>query len=250
MIKLVDVTKSYDGFVAVNGIGFVVKRGETLVLLGVSGCGKTTTLKMINRLIEPDSGDIYIDSDNIKHVSLIELRRNIGYVIQDIGLFPNMTVEENIAVVPRLKRWAPEEIKRRTLSILGMVRLSESVLSRYPQELSGGQQQRVGVARAIISEPEIVLMDEPFGALDPITREELQDEFINLKKQIKKTIIFVTHDIFEAFKIADRIAIMDRGELVQLGPPLEIAEQPSNEFVAKFTGRHINALVADLKDRD
>lgn len=250
MIKLKNVSKYYGDFPAVNNIRLTVKTGETLILLGLSGCGKTTTLKMINRLIEPESGDIFIDDRDTKDVSPVVLRRSIGYVIQDIGLFPHMTVEQNIGIVPKLKKWPEEKIKGKILSTLQTVRLPESILKRYPHELSGGQQQRVGVARAVISEPEIVLMDEPFGALDPITREELQDEFINLKKQIKKTIVFVTHDIFEAFRLGDRIAIMNEGQIIQLAPSLEIIEKPANDFVAKFMGRHVDVLLAELSSRD
>lgn len=250
MIKLKNVSKYYGDFPAVNNIRLTVKTGETLILLGLSGCGKTTTLKMINRLIEPESGYIFIDDKDTKDVSPVVLRRSIGYVIQDIGLFPHMTVEQNICIVPKLKKWPEEKIKGKILSTLQTVRLPESILKRYPHELSGGQQQRVGVARAVISEPEIVLMDEPFGALDPITREELQDEFINLKKQIKKTIVFVTHDIFEAFRIGDRIAIMNEGQIIQLASSLEIIEKPANDFVVKFMGRHVDALLAELSSRD
>ena len=202
---------------------------------------------MINRLIEPDAGDVYIDEQNIREKDPIALRRSIGYVIQNIGLFPHMTVEENVSIVPKLRKWSKERIRKRLLDTLQVVRLSESFLNRYPHELSGGQQQRVGVARAIISDPKIVLMDEPFGALDPITREELQEEFINLKKQIKKTIVFVTHDIFEAFRIGDRLAIMNEGRMVQLGTPIEVVQNPASDFVARFMGKHVEALMTELK---
>lgn len=249
MIELVNVSKFYSDSVAVvDNINLRINTGETLVLIGLSGCGKTTTLKMINRLIRPDTGDIYIDKKNVNDINPIELRRNVGYVIQNIGLFPHMTVEENIGIVPKLKKWPEEKIQEKTLRTLQIVKLSEDFLKRYPYELSGGQQQRVGVARAIISEPGIILMDEPFGALDPITREELQDEFVNLKKELKKTIVFVTHDIFEAFKIGDRIAIMNKGRIVQTGTPVEIVETPADDFVAKFTGKHVKALLSELKN--
>ena len=168
-------------------------------------------------------------------------------MIENIGLFPHMTVEENVSIVPKLRKWSKERIRKRLIDTLQVVRLSESFLNRYPHELSGGQQQRVGVARAIISDPKIVLMDEPFGALDPITREELQEEFINLKKQIKKTIVFVTHDIFEAFRIGDRLAIMNEGRMVQLGTPIEVVRNPASDFVARFMGKHVEALMTELK---
>ncbi|MEA3435790.1 MAG: ATP-binding cassette domain-containing protein [Thermodesulfobacteriota bacterium] len=249
MIRLENISKSYsENITAVNNINLMVETGETLILIGLSGCGKTTTLKMINRLIEPDKGAIYINDEDIKTINPINLRRNIGYVIQDIGLFPHMTIEDNISVVPKLKKWAKEKIEKKILEIMDIVKLPVSFLKRYPHELSGGQQQRVGVARAVISEPDIVLMDEPFGALDPITKEKLQDEFINLKNRIQKTIVFVTHDIFEAFKIADRIAIMDQGKILQSATPLGIAENPANNFVAKFLGKHRKTLLLELKD--
>lgn len=251
MIEFKNVAKYYsDHVVAVDNINLTVKKEETLVLIGLSGCGKTTTLKMINRLIEQDSGDIYINNQNIKDINPISLRRNIGYVIQNIGLFPHMTIENNISIVPKLKKWPKEKIKEKIIDILKIVKLSDEILRRYPQELSGGQRQRIGVARAIITEPKIILMDEPFGALDPITREELQEEFINLKKEIKKTIVFVTHDIFEAFKIADRIAIMNRGKIIQIGSPAEIGENPVNDFVKKFMGKHIKALLLEFKNNN
>lgn len=251
MIRMIDVCKKYSlDVTAVDHIHLVVTPGETLVLLGRSGCGKTTTLKMINRLIEADSGDIFVVGTNIKHGDPITLRRNIGYVIQNIGLFPHMTAKENIAVVPELKAWPDVKIKEETLNVLDMVKLPPSILGRYPHELSGGQQQRIGVARAIIANPDIILMDEPFGALDPITREELQDELAVLQLQIKKTIVFVTHDIFEAFRIGDRIGIMDKGKILQIGSPREIVENPLNKFIEKFIGKHFKALLDECSQRE
>jgi len=248
MIKLENITKRYGSdFTAVDNISLDIKTGETLILIGLSGCGKSTTLKMINRLIDPDSGKISIDNKNIKESDPIALRRNIGYVIQNIGLFPHMTIEENISIVPKLNKWPAEKIKEKILETLKIVRLPEEHLKRHPYELSGGQQQRVGVARAIISGPDIILMDEPLGALDPITRKELQEEFVSLKQAINKTILFVTHDIFEAFKIGDRICILNHGKIVQIASPLEIAKNPANEFVAKFMGSHVKALLEELK---
>lgn len=216
-----------------------VAEGETLVLLGTSGSGKTTTLKMVNRLIEPTGGDISIKGENIMHQDPIELRRKIGYAIQHIGLFPHMTVAENIAVVPGLLKWKDSDIRQQTNKLLEMVGLPpEEFKDRYPVQLSGGQKQRVGVARALSANPPIILMDEPFGALDPITREQLQNEFIELNAEMRKTILFVTHDIFEAVKMGDRIALMDKGRLQQVAAPAELVENPENDFVDAFLGQH------------
>lgn len=233
------VSKAYDGFEAVKDLSMRIMEGETLVLIGTSGCGKTTTLKMINRLIEPTKGSIEIDGRDISSYDLIHLRRQIGYVIQSVGLFPHMTIGENIAVVPELLKWPKKKVASRTDRLLKMVGLSpEDYRNRYPAELSGGQQQRIGVARALAADPPVVLMDEPFGALDPITREILQNEFIGLAQEIEKTIVFVTHDIFEAVKIADRLALMDQGRIIQIGPPKEIVENPHNDFVLDFLGKY------------
>lgn len=234
-----NVYKSYNGFEAVKDLSYQIMEGETLVLIGTSGCGKTTTLKMINRLIEPTRGQIEIDGRNILDYNLIDLRRNIGYVIQSIGLFPHMTIGKNIGIIPELMRWHKEKIASRVDELLSMVGLDPDVYrDRFPAELSGGQQQRIGVARALSANPPIILMDEPFGALDPITREQLQNEFISLIRKIKKTIVFVTHDIFEALKIADRLALMDNGKIIQIGNPKEIVENPTDKFVIDFLGRH------------
>ncbi len=249
MIDFKNVSKYYNQDIkAVDNINLSIKKNETLVLLGRSGCGKTTTLKMINKLIPHDSGDILLNNQNIQNIESVELRRNIGYVIQDIGLFPHMTIEENIQIVPKLKKWPSDKITREVINVLDVIKLPITILKRYPGELSGGQKQRIGVARAIIANPDIILMDEPFGALDPITREELQEEFISLLNKIKKTIIFVTHDIFEAFKISDRIAIMDNGRIIQIGTPKEIAIKPVNKFVEKFIGKHLKSLLIELKE--
>jgi osmoprotectant transport system ATP-binding protein len=234
-----NVSKSFNGFQAVKDLSIEVMEGETLVLIGTSGCGKTTTLKMINRLIEPTGGAIEIDGRNVLDYDPIELRRGIGYVIQSIGLFPHMSIGKNISLVPELMKWPEEKTTARVDELLQMVGLEPGVFrERYPAELSGGQQQRVGVARALAADPPIVLADEPFGALDPITREQLQNEFLSLVRKIRKTIVFVTHDIFEAVKIADRLALMDRGRVVQVGTPKEVVETPANEFVADFLGKH------------
>ncbi len=233
-----NVTKTFQGFDAVRDISFQVREGETLVLIGTSGCGKTTTLKMINRLVEPTSGQIQMQERNISEYDPIELRRSIGYVIQSVGLFPHMTIEKNIAVVPELMGWTKEKVAARVRELLVMVGLDpDTYRMRYPAELSGGQQQRIGVARALAADPPVILMDEPFGALDPITREQLQNEFLGLIQEIRKTIVFVTHDIFEAVKLADRLALMDKGQIVQLGTPKEIIEAPAHKYVADFLGR-------------
>ncbi|MFW6153608.1 MAG: ABC transporter ATP-binding protein [Planctomycetota bacterium] len=213
--------------------------GETLVLLGTSGCGKTTTMKMVNRLIEITRGRILIDGKDVMDQDPIALRRSIGYAIQHIGLFPHMSVAENIGVVPRLLGWSDDEIRRRVDHLLDMVGLEpDQFRDRFPTQLSGGQKQRIGVSRALGADPPIVLMDEPFGALDPITREQLQNEFLELESEIKKTILFVTHDVFEAVKMGDRIALLDAGRLQQCAPPRELVEQPANAFVEAFLGQH------------
>jgi len=240
LIAFEHVSKTYPGGVeAVRELSMEVPEGETLVLLGTSGCGKTTTLKMVNRLIEPTDGRILIGGDDIMGRDPITLRRGIGYAIQNIGLFPHMTVAGNIAVVPRLLGWPADRITRRVDELLTTVGLEPADFrGRFPAQLSGGQRQRVGVARALAADPPIVLMDEPFGALDPITREQLQTEFMDLEDRLRKTVLFVTHDIFEAVKLGDRIALLDAGQLQQLGTPAEIVESPANEFVDQFLGEH------------
>ncbi|MBD3419021.1 MAG: ATP-binding cassette domain-containing protein [Chitinivibrionales bacterium] len=245
MIEVWEASKKFPGGnLAVRDISFVMPKGELLVLVGLSGCGKTTTLKMINRLVEADSGKIRIDGINIKEWDPIELRRNIGYAIQETGLLPHLTVAKNVGLVPRLKKWPEEKINEIVTTMMSMVRLEPKEFAhRYPHELSGGQRQRVGVARALAAEPRIMLMDEPFGALDPVTREELQDEFIALQQKLKKTIIFVTHDIFEAVKLGDRIAIMNNGCIEQLSYPESILKNPATPFVKKLIGRHREYLL-------
>lgn len=237
MIKLENITKSYDGITAVKDLTLEVKEGEFVVLLGPSGCGKTTTLKMINRLITPTSGRIYVEGQDISTVNPIELRRQIGYVIQHIGLLPHMTISDNIALVPRLKGWPKDKRIKRADELLDMVGLDpETYRGKYPHQLSGGERQRIGVVRALAVDPPILLMDEPFGALDPITRVQLQDEFLKLEEQVKKTVIFVTHDMDEAVRLADKIAIMDDGQLHQYATPMEILKHPADDFVAQFMG--------------
>jgi osmoprotectant transport system ATP-binding protein len=238
LITFKHVGKKYpDGFVALKDIDFHIEKGELVALIGPSGCGKTTTMRMINRLIEPTSGQILINGEDISDKDPVQLRRNIGYVIQQIGLLPHMTIEDNITLVPRLKGWEKERYEKKVDELLDLVGLDpEEYKSRFPAELSGGQQQRVGVIRALAAEPPIILMDEPFSALDPISREQLQDELVNLQENIKKTIVFVTHDMDEAIKIADRIAIMKDGEIVQFDTPEKILRHPKNDFVKGFIG--------------
>jgi osmoprotectant transport system ATP-binding protein len=234
MIDVSAVTKTYGNTKAVNSISFTVSEGENLVLLGTSGCGKTTTLKMINRLIEPDSGHIAIDGVNVNKGKPEELRRKIGYVMQNIGLFPHFTIAENIAVVPKLLHWAPEKTMKRTRELLEKFKLPENYLQLFPHELSGGQQQRVGLIRALITDPAILLMDEPFGALDNVTRFGIQEEFKALEEFKRKTIVMVTHDVQEAFELADRICLMDQGKIIQIGTPKELLFNPASDFVIKF----------------
>ena len=238
MIKLDKVTKVYpDGTEAVKEASFEVGKGELCVLLGPSGCGKTTTMKMINLLIPITEGNIYIDGVDNTKMDENELRRNIGYAIQQIGLFPHMTVGQNIETVPELKGWPKTERRKRAEELLELVGMdSGEFIDKYPSELSGGQCQRVGVARALGADPPILLMDEPFGAIDPITRVRLQDEFIKIQQEIKKTIIFVTHDIYEAIKMGDKVALMKEGRLVQYDTPANLLYRPKNEFVADFVG--------------
>lgn len=238
MINLQNVTKQFpNGFIAVDDVCLEINRGELVVLVGSSGCGKTTTMKIINRLIESSSGQVFIEGEDIQKINPIELRRNIGYVIQEIGLFPHMTIAENIAVVPQLRKWNPEKIKNRVRELLELLGLDPLVTEKkYPHELSGGQRQRVGVARALAVDPPIMLMDEPFGALDPITREQLQDEFLKLQATVQKTVVFVTHDMDEAIKLADRIVVMHQGKVIQYDTPQGILRDPANDFVKDFVG--------------
>lgn len=238
MIKFENVSKRYqDGTIAVDSLNLEIKKGEFFVLIGPSGCGKTTTLKMINRLIPLSDGTIFFDEQKISEYDIHELRWNIGYVLQQIALFPHMTIEENITVVPEMKKWSKEKMKERAYELMDMVGLDPKMYAkRKPKELSGGEQQRVGVIRALAADPEIILMDEPFSALDPISRERLQDDMLDLKKNLKKTTVFVTHDMQEALKLADRICIMEKGKIVQIGTPRELEMNPANDFVKKFIG--------------
>ncbi|MEK4759741.1 ABC transporter ATP-binding protein [Viridibacillus sp. FSL E2-0187] len=242
MIVFENVSKRYDdNQPAVNYLNLEIKKGEFFVIIGPSGCGKTTLLKMINRLIRLTEGTIKIEGKRISDYDINELRWNIGYVLQQIALFPHMTIEENIAIVPELKKWSKEQIQQRVHELLNMVGLEADKYSqRKPAELSGGEQQRVGVVRALAADPEVILMDEPFSALDPISRTKLQDDLLNLQRTIKKTIVFVSHDMQEALKLGDRICVMKDGEIVQLGTPQEIMQNPANDFVREFIGLNQN----------
>jgi osmoprotectant transport system ATP-binding protein len=241
MIRLDNLTKVFktqDGPVtAADRISMEVPAGEICILLGPSGCGKTTTLKMINRIIPPTSGSVFINGEDTAQLDTQTLRHNIGYVIQQIGLFPNMTIEENIAVVPRLMGWDKKKYRDRARELMDMIAMDpDAFLKRYPHELSGGQQQRIGVARALAADPPVMLMDEPFGSIDPINRAVIQDEFLKMQQELKKTIIFVSHDIDEAIKMGDRIAIFRAGQLEQYSEPDELLAAPKDEFVESFLG--------------
>ena len=239
MISLRDVSKSFPGAhePAVHGLSLEIEEGHLVALVGPSGCGKTTTMRMINRLIEPTSGVILVDDQNIMDQDPVQLRRGIGYVIQSIGLLPHRTVRQNMTTLPWLMGWDDLRIQTRVVELVEMLDLDQNLLERYPAELSGGQRQRVGVARALAADPPVMLMDEPFGAVDPIVRERLQDQFLELQTQIRKTIVFVTHDIDEAIKMADRIAILNKGGVIeQYDTPERVLGAPANQFVERFVG--------------
>lgn len=234
MIKVDEVSKHFGEVKAVDGVSFEVKDQENLILLGTSGCGKTTTLKMINRLIEPTQGSIYIDGKNIMEQQPETLRRGIGYVLQNNGLFPHYTAAQNIAVVPNLLKWDKQKTEKRTAELMEKLHLDALYLNVYPNELSGGQQQRIGLARALVSNPPVLLMDEPFGALDNVTRSKIHAEFKALDELKRKTIIMVTHDVQEAFELGDRICLMDKGKIIQSGTPVQLLFNPINDFVKDF----------------
>ena len=234
MIKVEHLSKHFCNVKAVDDISFDVNEHENLILLGTSGCGKTTTLKMLNRLIEPTHGNIFINNKNILEQQPEILRRGIGYVLQNNGLFPHYTVGENIAIVPQLLKWDKKQIQHRVSELLEKLHLSEDYLNVYPNELSGGQQQRVGLARALVADPPVLLMDEPFGALDNVTKSKIHAEFKALDELKKKTIIMVTHDVQEAFELGDRICLMDAGKIVQQGTPADLLFKPKNKFVVDF----------------
>jgi len=247
MISYDQVSKSFDGGEshAVDGVSFDVREGETLVLLGSSGCGKTTLLKMTNRLVEPTSGRILVDGEDVATQDATVLRRKIGYVFQGIGLFPHMTVEENLTMVPRLMGWPIAKRRQRARELLDVIGLEPNRFAqRFPENLSGGQQQRVGVGRALAADPSYLLMDEPFGALDALTRESLQHELIDIKNTLAKTVVFVTHDIFEALTLGDRIAVLHAGRLEQIGTKEELLREPRTDFVRELFGRPAEQLAA------
>ncbi len=251
------VTKRYGATIAVDKVSLEIEGGELFVLIGPSGSGKTTTLKMINRMIEPDEGSIFINGEDVRKFDVVLLRRNMGYVIQNIGLFPHMKVKDNISLLMKLEGYDEQYIEKRVKELLELVDLPpKHFMDRYPYQLSGGQQQRVGLARALALDPPLLLMDEPFGALDPILRKQLQEEFEKIKWRLGKTIVFVTHDVDEAFRLGDRIGIMNDGKIIQVGEPDELLFSPKNEFVEKLIGadrkyRYFDKLkVSDIMNRE
>lgn len=234
MIKAEQLLKRFGETIAVNKVSFKVPQGETMVLLGPSGCGKTTTLRMINKLVEPESGRLFLDDKEVTNYQPEVLRRSIGYVLQHHGLFPHYTVAENLAIVPRLLKWSREKIQQRGEELLMKLNLDPALKNQYPAALSGGQQQRVGLARALMADPPVLLMDEPFGALDNLIRIRIRKEFMELDELRRKTIVMVTHDIQEAFEMADQICLMDKGAVMQVGTPEQLLFQPANAFVKDF----------------
>lgn len=251
MIRFKNVTKKYGEKTVVDNISFDINQGEVFVLIGPSGCGKTTTLKMINRLIPLTTGEIHFKDKRISDYPKFEMRWDIGYVLQQIALFPHMTIEENIAQVPQMKQWPKDKTNKRIDELLAMTGLDpKTYRNRYPSELSGGQQQRIGVVRALAADPPVILMDEPFSSLDPITRVKLQDDLLDLQSEIKKTIIFVTHDISEALKLGDRICLLNEGKIEQIGTPEEFIHNPKSDFVKDFLGDIDTYLLNKVKLKD
>jgi osmoprotectant transport system ATP-binding protein len=252
VIELNSLTKRHDNFTAVDALSLRVAEGELFVLVGASGSGKTTTLKMINRLIEPTSGTVRIDGEDVSKIEPHMLRRRIGYVFQKVGLFPHMTVAENVAVTPELLGWQADRIRARVDDLLRLVELDPAIVrDRHPSMLSGGQQQRVGVARALAAEPKVMLLDEPFGALDPLTRDRLQRSFTVIRRQLRLTALFVTHDMVEALLLGDRIAVMNEGRLVQVGTPRDLLLHPNDNYVRQLIEtptRHAKAIEGLLQD--
>ena len=249
MIELQHLTKQYGERVAVRDLSLTVAEGELLVLLGGSGSGKTTTLKMINRLIEPSAGSVLVDGRDVAELAPHDLRRRIGYAFQQVGLFPHMTVGENVGVTPALLGWTEDTIRRRVDELLALVELDpDETRDRRPDQLSGGQQQRVGVARALAARPRLMLLDEPFGALDPLTRHRLQESFVRIRRELGLTAVFVTHDMVEALVLGDRIAVMEAGHLVQTGPPRTLMDEPATDYVRRLldTPRREARLVESL----
>ena len=239
MIEFKDVNKSINGKIILKDINITIEKGQLVVFIGPSGCGKTTTLKMINKLLTPTSGEILINGNKIGEKNTIKLRRNMGYVIQQAGLLPHLTIGDNIGLIATMEKMPKDKIKEKVIELLNLVGLApEDYMNKYPKELSGGQQQRVGVARALVMDPDVILMDEPFSALDPITKAQLQDEIFNIQQNFKKTIIFVTHDMDEALKLGDKICIMEAGSVIQFDTPEEILKNPINDFVRDFVGKN------------
>ena len=243
MINIENISKNFGGVAAVDDVSMEINKGEKIVLLGTSGCGKTTLLKLINRLIEPTRGNIFINGKSILGQKPEILRRDIGYVLQHHGLFPHYTIEENIAIVPKLLKWDEKKIKARTISLLEKLNLNPNkFLKLFPSQLSGGQQQRVGIARALAAGPPVLLMDEPFSALDTITKTAIKKEILSLDEFVDKTIVTVTHDVEEAFEMGDRVCLMDKGKIMQLGKPTDLLFKPKNDFVKLFLKDHLFAL--------
>ncbi|MGV8984408.1 ABC transporter ATP-binding protein, partial [Clostridium sp.] len=239
MIQFKNVNKSFNGKSILKDINLTIEKGQLVVFIGPSGCGKTTTLKMINKLLTPTSGEVLINGENINTQNTIELRRNMGYVIQQAGLLPHLTIGDNIALIATIEKMPKDKLKAKVNELLNLVGLDpDEYINKYPKQLSGGQQQRVGVARALVMDPDVILMDEPFSALDPITKTQLQDEIFNIQQNFKKTIIFVTHDMDEALKLGDKICILDAGSIVQFDTPEELLKNPINDFVRDFVGKN------------
>lgn len=247
MIELVNVTKRFEKKIAVNNLSLNIEKGKLTMLIGPSGCGKTTTMRMINRLTPYNKGDIKLNGVSINKIDPVKLRRSIGYVIQEIGLFPHFTVYDNIATVPRLLKWDEKKIKKRVEELLDIVTLDINFAYKYPLQLSGGERQRVGLARCLGADPEVLLMDEPFGAIDPINRLKLQDAFLEIQEEIKKTVVFVTHDINEAIKLGDKIVIMKDGSLIQYDDAANILANPANKFVENLLGQDRSIKALSLK---
>ncbi len=251
MIEVKELSKYFDDKPAVDRVSFQIEEGKTMILLGTSGCGKTTTMKMINRLIEPSSGHVFVGGKDVQKLAPEALRRNIGYVIQSIGLFPHYTVAQNIGLVPSLLHWPEHKITARCSELMELIGLPLNLLNRLPHGLSGGQQQRVGLARALAADPQLILLDEPFGALDPLTKEQILKEFMTLDTLKKKTILMVTHDVFEAVTLGDTICLMDKGKIQQQGTPHELIFKPVNPFVRSFFNAQrfrLELQVVQLKD--
>lgn len=239
MIYFNNIIKKYDNKIIINKLNLHINKGKLTVLIGPSGCGKTTLLRLINKLIKPTSGTILVNGKDISNQDTVSLRRNMGYVIQQTGLFPHMTIRENIEIIPKLEKYEAEKIAKRTIELMEMVGLQPDLyLDRYPVQLSGGQKQRIGVARAFACDPDIILMDEPFSALDPVTKTQLQDELVEIQSTLNKTIVFVTHDMDEAIKVGDYICLLNGGDIVQYDTPEEILKHPANDFAIEFIGKN------------